>query len=177
METGWGLQALLTTPSNESIPFFAPEHIKEVMERVVKRGIEEENLQPMLDAVRKMPCEEDFMPWDTNVRKDFLRKWYHTRSKKVQMVSLEACMEDEGHGIHEIAADTGDVAEIATGNDFAERFMARLSARDREILELRLQGYTYQEIGERLGYKNPSGAIKRMQAIAKMLRKYEDEQQ
>ena len=93
------------------------------------------------------------------------------------MVSLEACMEDDNHGIHEIAADIGDIAEIATGNDFAERFIARLSVRDREILELRLQGYTYQEIGERLGYKNPSGAIKRMQVIAKMLRKYEDEQQ
>ena len=44
----------------------------------------------MLEAVREMPCDEDFDPWDTNARKDFLRKWYHTRSKKVQTVSLGA---------------------------------------------------------------------------------------
>jgi len=175
--TGWGLQALLTTPSAVSIPFFAPDYIKVVMERVVKRGIAEENWQPILDVVRKMPCEEDFEKWNTNVRKDFLRKWYHTRSKKVQMVSLEACMKDDRHGIHEIAADTCDVAEIAAGSDFAERFMVRLSTRDREILELRTQGFTYQEISGRLGYQNPSGAIKRMQAIKKMLLKYKDEQQ
>ena len=35
-----------------------------------------------------MPCDEDFEKWDTNVRKDFLRKWYHTRSKRVQTCLL-----------------------------------------------------------------------------------------
>lgn len=58
-----------------------------------------------------MPCDEDFENWNTNVRIDFIRKWYHTRSKKLQMVSLEACMEDEDHGIHEIAADSCDFTE------------------------------------------------------------------
>ena len=173
-ETGWGLQALMTTPSTRSIPFFAPDYIKKVMERVVKRGIAEENVQPILDVVREMPCDEDFEQWDTNVRKDFLRKWYHTRSKKVQTVSLEACMEDEAHSIHEMVADTCDVAEIAAANDFAERFKARLSMRDGEILELRMQGFKYKEIGEKLGYKNPSGVIKRMQAITQDFIKYEE---
>ena len=41
-----------------------------------------------------MPCDEDFEKWDTNARKDFLRRWYHTRSKKVQTVSLEGMLEN-----------------------------------------------------------------------------------
>jgi hypothetical protein len=91
-ETGWGLQKLFRIPSSESIPFFDTDYIKETMRRVVKRGIKEQNMQPILDAVREMPCDEDFEKWHTNVRKSFLRKWYHTRSKRVQTVSLESCI-------------------------------------------------------------------------------------
>ena len=33
------------------------------------------------------------------------------------------------------------------------------------ILELRVEGYGYKEIADKLGYKNHSGVIKRMEAI------------
>jgi len=38
-ETGWGLQRLLTIPATEIIPYFVPEYIHEVMEKVVKRAV------------------------------------------------------------------------------------------------------------------------------------------
>ena len=80
------------------------------------KGIERERgWGPMLDVVREMPCAEDFEPWDTNVRKDFLRKWYHTRSKKVKTVSLEECMEDEDSGIHTVADPAWDFTEQVAG--------------------------------------------------------------
>ena len=101
-ETGWNIQALMNIRSNQEIPFFQPEYIKAVMANLVKRAIEEHGLQPVLEVVREMPCDEDFERWDTNVRKDFIRKWHHTRSKRVQTVSLEEYMEDEESGIHEI---------------------------------------------------------------------------
>lgn len=63
----------------------------------------------MLEVIREMPCDEDFMKWDTNVRRDFLRKWYHTRSKRVRTVSLEECMEDEESGIHYLPDPAGVV--------------------------------------------------------------------
>ena len=47
---------------------------------IVKKVIDEGNLQPVLDVVREMPCEEDFEPRNSNVRIDFLRKWYHITS-------------------------------------------------------------------------------------------------
>ena len=82
-ESGWGLQLLFSMKPGTQIGFPDEQQVQELFARVVKRGIEEQGWQPLLDAVRELPCDEDFEKWDTNVRKDFLRKWYHTRSKKV----------------------------------------------------------------------------------------------
>ena len=51
--------------------------------------------------------------------------------------------------------------------DFCQRFKATLSKKDMAILELRVEGYTYEEIADRLGYKTHSGVIKRMEAVKK----------
>lgn len=170
--TGWGVQALFRMPPHTHIPFFPPEYVSEVFSLAVKRVIEEQGWQPVLDAVREMPCDEDFEPWDTNVRKDFLRKWYHTRSKRVQTVSLEACIEDENCGIHEIADPSGDFTEQVEAEDFCQRFKATLSEKDMAILELRVEGHTYEEIADKLGYKNHSGVVKRMETIKKRFIQY-----
>lgn len=175
-EIGWDLQALFLIPSTTTIPFFNSDYIKDLMSRMVKRAITAENWQPILDIVREMPCDEDFMNWDTNVRKDFLRKWYHTRSKNVQTVSLEACMEDEEHGIYEIEDKSANFEDKAIAEDFCQRFKARLSEKDLRILELRVEGFTYEEIADKLGYKNHSGVIKRIQSITKEFIKYEEQQ-
>lgn len=92
---GWGVQALFDLPPNFEIPFFDPDDVKAVMKLVVEQTIEEQGWGPMLEVIQEMPCDEDFMKWDTNARRDFLRKWYHTRSKRVQTASLEKCIEDE----------------------------------------------------------------------------------
>ena len=173
--TGWGLQALFRMPPHTPIPFFPPEYVSEVFSLAVKRAIKEQGWQPVLDAVREIPCDEDFEPWDTNVRKDFLRKWYHTRSKRVQTVSLEACIEDENSGIHEIADPAGDFTGQVEAEDFCQRFKATLSEKDMAILELRVEGHTYEEIADRLGYKNHSGVVKRVEAIKKRFIQYEEE--
>ena len=175
-EIGWDLQALFLIPTTTVIPFFNPDYIKDLMARIVKRAIDEEGWQPILDVAREMPCDEDFERWDTNVRKDFLRKWYHTRSKRVQMISFEACMEDDEHGIHEIEDVSASFEEKIIAEDFYRWFKARLSEKDMKILELRVEGFTYEEIADKLGYKNHSGVIKRMQAITKAFIKYEEQQ-
>jgi len=175
-EIGWNLQALINIPSRQEIPFFQPEYIKQVMGQIVKNVIEEQGWQPILDAVREMPCEEDFMPWDTNVRKDFLRKWYHTRSKRVKQISLEACIEDVESDLHGLADVSTGFEESVIAEDYCQRFKERLTKRDIEILELRLEGFTYEEIAERMGYSNHSGVLKRIKAIATAFQTYEDEQ-
>ena len=51
------------------------------------------------------------------------------------------------------------------GEDFCQRFKATLSPKDMAILELRAEGYGYQEIANKLGYKTHSAVVKRMEAI------------
>lgn len=171
---GWGLQALFALPPDYEIPFFDPEDVKAVMAEVVQQTIEEQGWGPMLNVVWEMPCDEDYEPWDTNARKDFLRKWYHTRSKRVQTVSLEELMEaDEDGSIFYLPNPTQNVEDYVIAKDFAERFLATLSERDRQITLLRQDGYSYAEIADRLGYKNHSGVIKRMEAVKKKFKEYQ----
>lgn len=173
---GWGVQKLFRLPPNFKIPFFEADDVQAMMKQVVEQTIGEQDWRPILEAVREMPCDEDFEKWDTHVRKDFLRKWYHTRSKWVRTVSLEACMEDKDSKIYSLPAPEGDVAEQAAEKDFCNRFKAALSERDRTILELRGEGYGYQEIADKLGYKTHSAVIKRMEAIKKRFVRYENEE-
>lgn len=121
---GWGIQALFALPPDYEIPFYDPEDVRQVMKQVVEQTIEEQGWGPMLEVIRDMPCDEDFEKWDTNVRKDFLRKWYHTRSKRVQTVSLEECMEDEDSNIHSLPDPKGDFTEQVESEDFCQRFKA-----------------------------------------------------
>jgi hypothetical protein len=175
-EIGLNLQALMYIPSSQEIPYFQPDYVSEIMERIVKRAITEHNWQPIFDTIREMPCDEDFERWDSNVRKDFTRKWYHTRSKWVQTVSLEAYMEDDKNPIHDIANTSCNNEERVTAEDFYATFKKTLSKRDMQILELRVGGFTYEQIADKLGYKNHSGVLKRMNAIKKAFQKYENEQ-
>ncbi|MDE7172511.1 MAG: hypothetical protein K2O11_11670 [Oscillospiraceae bacterium] len=170
---GWGLQALFNLPPDFEIPFFDPEDVKASIGEVVRQTIEGQGWGPMLDVIREMPCDEDFEPWDTNARKDFLRKWHHTRSKRVQTVSLEECMEDGGSGIHALPDPAGDFTGQVEGEDSCQRFKATLSEKDMAILELRVEGYGYQEIADKLGYKTHSAVVKRMEAIKKRFIQYE----
>ena len=154
------------------------------MSRIVKRGISEQGWQPMLDVVREMPCDEDFEQRNTNVRIDFIRKWYHTRSKKVKMVSLETCMaseDDEGNTgdfiEFSVADPRRDIASAVESEDYCRRFKLLLNEKDRIILELREDGYTFEEIAAKLDYMNHSGVVKRMQAIKKAYLEYESKQQ
>jgi DNA-directed RNA polymerase specialized sigma24 family protein len=85
-------------------------------------------------------------------------------------------MEDDEHGIFDIEDKSANFEENIISEDFCQRFKVRLSEKDMKILELRVEGFTYEEIAEKFGYKNHSGVIKRMQAITKEFIKYEEEQ-
>ena len=171
---GWGLQAMFRLPPDFEIPFFDPEHVRALFEAVVGQAIDEQGWRPMLEVVREMPCDEDFEPWDTNARKDFLRKWYHTRSKRVQTVSLEELMEsDENDSIFYLPDPSQNVEDYVIAKDFVERLIATLPERDRQIVQLRQDGYTYVEIADALGYGNHSGVIKRIEVVKKKYRDYQ----
>lgn len=175
-EIGWGWNALLQIPSGEEIPFFTSEYITTTYERVVKHTILEQGWQPLLDLLKQMPCHEDFEEWSTHVRIDFVRKWHHTRAKNVRSFSLESALEDVEGGLYYLFDETQNAEENVIAQDYSERFFARLSERDRAILQLRLDGFTHVQIAERMGYANHSGVIKRMQVIRRAFDQYQNEQ-
>lgn len=170
---GVNMSALLEIPYTQEIPFMPQEFVTRCMKMIVEKVIKDGNLQPVLDAVREMPCDEDFERRNSNVRRDFIRKWYHTRAKGVQTVSLEECMEDEDGHIHELEDTAAAFEDNVIAEDFCERFEATLSGRDMEILAMRVEGFTLDEIARALGYKNHSGVQKRMTAIKKRFIEYE----
>jgi len=175
---GWGINTLFTFSSNEEIPFFDPDHVNNVMAQIVKVGRGFLNIQEILDICHEMPCDEDFEPGLSRARIDFIRKWYHTRSKVGVMASLESVMENGDRDYYSrIPASSHSLEELTASEDFCQKFKQRLSERDREILELREVGFTFEEIAERLEYKSHSGVVKRMQAIKKEFLKYQSEQQ
>lgn len=94
----------------------------------------------------------------------------HNRSG--EPISLDEMMESENGDIFDVAAPRSDFEnsvisemQIAT---FAE---STITEKDREILKLRMEGYTEQEIADKVSYKTASAVHKR---IAKIADAYED---
>lgn len=99
---------------------------------------------------------------------------YHTRSKKVQTVSLEELMKSgEDDNIFYLPDPSQNIKDYVIAKDFVERFFATLTERDRQIVQLRQDGYTYAKIADDLGYGNHSGVIKRIKAVKKKYRDYQ----
>ena len=178
LEIGWSFNKLFEFSPYEEIPFFETDLINDVMANIVGIGCGYANIQEILDICREMPCDEDFEPGLSRARIDFIRKWYHTRSKVGVMASLESVMENGDRDYYSrVPASSHNLEELAASENFCQRFKQRLSEKDLAILELREDGFTFEEIAERLEYKSHSGVVKRMQAIKKEFLKYQSEQQ
>ena len=52
--------------------------------------------------------------------------------------------------------------------------MKTLNEKDKQILQLRLDGYTFEEVADRLGYSNHSGVVKRLRKIGQAFEKFAD---
>ena len=172
-EIGLDLQYLFYHAKGPPFAYPPADEVYALFERIVKRVIAEQNWQPILDVVKELPCHEDFEPTRSDVRTDFIREWYHTRSKKVQQISLEQAFDNEDDGPLFFIPDAAThVEEHVISKVFLESFLETLSEKDRRLLELRRRGYTWAEIAQRLGYASHSGVLKRIDNIMKRYYKY-----
>lgn len=169
----WDIQMLLNLPESQEVIFFTKEFVRLAMKRLVEVLIIENRLQPLLDIFRELPCEEDFEKRNSRVYIDFHRKWYHSRSKRVKMVSLEQQFEDKDIDVPD--SNLASMEEQFESESYVENFKAQLTERDKTILEMRMEGVTFEETAKRLGYKNHSGVIKRMQKIKLRYTEFEKE--
>ena len=129
--------------------------------------IEEQDWQPMIDEIWNNRTIEDFDKRGSQVKLDFIRSWVRSRSRK-KAVSIEQLAEEaEENGTDFDIPDTRSEFENSVLSELQiAEFAARLSGRDKKILEMKMEGHTAQEIAEAVGYQTHSAVLKRIRHIA-----------
>lgn len=165
-----------TTPF-EFVPY---ETVDQFLSIAVPSVMQRDGYWEWLNYVQKHSCFEDFDERRYSWQKaDFIKKWYHTRTKHPTALSREVLR------IHEIVngAEPGLFRsnehaefenEIAAQID-AERFLQTLSETDQKILALRLKGRTLEEIAKALGFRTHSAVLKRIRKIGKAYERFAGE--
>ena len=135
------------------------EESKEVWARIVTFSDEHFSIvRKVIGVEKELPCFEDFDLKSGTARHsrayyDFLRKWYHTKTKHPIMLTDKIP--------HRLGVWTNSA-------DFRldwESFMNSLEPAERRIIELKLRGKTQKEIAEIMGYKTHSAVQKRLKKI------------
>jgi len=169
-QNGLGFQSLYNVSQGVEVPWLTYKQFGNLIGNVTDMVIAEQNWQPMIDAIWENRTVEDYETTSSTVKTDFMRKWHHNRSGK--SISLDEMMESEDGDIFDVADPRSDfensvISEMQIAS-FAE---STITEKDREILKLRMESYTEQEIADKVGYKTASAVHKR---IAKIANTYED---
>ena len=165
-----GFQNLYNIPQGVEVPWLTYQQFSNLIGNVTDMVVSEQNWQPVINAIWENRTIEDYETTSSTVKTDFMRKWHHNRSGKP--ISLDEIMESEDGDIFDVADPRSDfensvISEIQIAS-FAE---STITEKDREILKLRMEDYTEQEIADKVGYKTASAVHKR---IAKIAAAYED---
>lgn len=165
---GTSFQALFRVQKDQDIPFMELDHWAVFIGDMTAAIIVKKNWQPMIDDIWNNRTPEDYSEFYSRVKAAFEAQWSHKRTSiGRQMRSLEALMENSDEKAAVLAvADENDYAEEAVNRITGEQFLATLSERDQTILHMKKEGYTNQEIAEKVGYKTHSAVVKRMKRIA-----------
>ena len=153
-------------------PLYASDEDVEIyMNFIVPNAVRRHNLGPIIEVVKDMRCFEDYNYQKSNQKKDFYRKWYHTRTQKAEF-SLEGFKERYRRYYDGAEWDVPDPIssfeeEIEEKVD-VDRFLSTIEDKDKQILQMRAEGYTNQEIADRLGYKTHSAIVKRIKKLGRM---------
>ncbi len=143
---------------------------------IIPQVAEEHRLLPIIDYVKKHRCFEDFQEdRESKYKTAFMDQWYHRRTKHPEVIISEIqgpFDEDEGQYTYELADPNSRFQEDAENEVMIESFLSRLNEKDKQILQLRLDNYTYEEIAEMLGYKTHSAVVKRIKRIGEAYQKY-----
>jgi predicted DNA-binding protein YlxM (UPF0122 family) len=147
--------------------FPSMDQMKVAMKLIVEKTVDRLSLKPIIECIQQNRCWEDFDARDSKQKTDFFRKWYHSRTAH-PMISLEQYQEDyaeRNNGKEFDIPDVTDVEDEAVTQELIDSFMKELTEKQKQILNLRLEGRTYEEIAERVGYKTHSAVVKQMDKI------------
>lgn len=169
------VEDLMRSGQGEIMGLLPEAEVSACFEQIFPVAMDRYKLYDVIEAVKEMRCPEDYDFRRSHARTDFIRKWHHTRTKHAEF-SLDAWNEKRWRQYETQGIDIPDTCQDMEGTAItqadAERFLAELPEKDRQILQLRLEGYTLEEIAERLGYKNHSGVLKRIRKIGEAYQQY-----
>ena len=167
---GLGFQNLYNIPQGVEVPWLTYQQFSNLIGNVTDMVVAEQNWQPMIDAIWENRAVEDYEAKSSTVKTDFMRTWHHNRSGKP--VSLDEMMENEDGDIFDVADPRSDFEHSIISEMQIEAFAEdKITQRDREILRLQMEGFTEQEIADKVGCKTASVVHKRIANIASA---YED---
>lgn len=158
-----------------NIEWTAEEEVSDIFRWLVPQAMAHYEMGPTIAIAEEYRCFEDYDNRPSNQKKDFYRKWYHSQTKHPQ-ISLEGFKADyaEAHGGQnwDIEDESSSFEDDTTTKILAEQFMKTQSERDKQILQLRLEGRTMEEVAEKLGYANHTGVLKRLRKIGQAFEQY-----
>lgn len=161
-KNGLSFQTLYDVPPGVEVPWLTYQQFGNLIGNVTDMVIEKQNWQPVIDAIWENRGVEDYDTRSSAVKTDFMRKWHHDRSGS--SLSLDEMTEDE---VFDAAGSRGEFEQSVLSQMQINTFVEGcISDRDREILRLRMEGYTEQEIADRVGYQTASAVHKRISRIA-----------
>ena len=164
-QNGLGFQNLYNIPQGVEVPWLTYQQFSNLVGNVTDMVIAEQNWQPIIDAIWENRTVEDYETTSSTVKTDFMRKWHHNRSGKP--ISLDEMMESEDGDIFEVADPRSEFEQkVISKMQIASFAKQSITEKDREILKLRMDGLTEQEIADKVGYKTASAVHKRIAKIA-----------
>ena len=152
-------------PLDYRYPDISEEGAYTILEHIVPQAMTRHGLWGVVQAAKEFRCFEDYDKRESFQKIDFIRKWYHTRTKHPQ-VSLEKIHEENAMLLARKDWDNEIISEVDI-----KTFIDTLPDKDQKILQLRNEGETYENIAKAVGYKTHSAVGKRLKTIGK---KYED---
>lgn len=170
--------------TDQEIHFAVDAFADEFLARMMNLLLQVQEVPVLLDFMAESPAAEDF---DESIfqnydKIDFERQWYHLRTKIGNLLSLTPEM------MEEIPSSTTDIAtesihlgmipvetEDELYRQLLQAFIDSLDDDiDRQIIFLRDQGSTQEEIAAALGYANHSAVAKRMKRLKEKFHAFMD---
>ena len=167
-EFGFSFKVFGNMRRDTAVPWLTYEQFCSLIAAVAPKIIAELNWQLTIDDVWLNRTPEDFSMFSSNAKTDFFRVWYHSRTKIGVMDSLDST---------ESTSETSplkreEFEDEITGKLRVEEFVKTLSPRDQQIICLKMENYTDQEIAAKVGYSTHSAVVKRIQHIARAYDQY-----
>ena len=169
-EMEWSFQKLFTMPQGMEIPWLTYQQFSNLIGNFTDMIVEEQNWQPMIDEVWKNRQMDDYSERKSTNKRDFVNKWYCSWNDNKKPIFLDEAIKSDEEISEELLihlpAPREDFETKILAKEKVDTFTSALDKKDKQILQMRMDGYTLEQIAAFFGYKTPSAIYKRIQKLA-----------